>query len=177
LIVVISGPGGVGKGTLVTRFCERNPNFTLRRSWTTRDRRPGESSDAYEFVTEEEFQGRVDSDGFVEWVPFLDYRQGTPKLPDDTGDDVLLEIDVRGAEAIREIHGDQALLIFVDAPSRDEQRRRMETRGDGPDRIADRLRLADAELAHARALGMHEITNRDIDQAVLEIEALIDGAR
>lgn len=174
MILVISGPGGVGKGTLVARFCARNPSFTLRRSWTTRARRPGESADAYEFVTPEDFQARIDADGFVEWVPFLDYRQGTPKLPSDAGNDLLLEIDVRGARKIKEIHPD-ALLVFVDAPSRAEQRRRLEGRGDTPARIAERLQLADAELAQAKALGMHEITNGDVDQAVRDLEALIEA--
>ena len=172
MIVVISGPGGVGKGTLVTRFLERNPRFWLSRSWTTRAQRPGEPDDAYVFVSAEEFQQRIDADGFVEWAPFLDYRQGTPKLPADTGGDVLLEIDTQGAAQIKALHPD-AILIFVDAPSRDEQRRRLEGRGEAPERIRERLALADAEVQRARELGMHFLTNDDLEQAVRDVEALV----
>ncbi len=176
MIVVISGPGGVGKGTLVRRFLERNPQFQLSRSWTTRGRRPGEPKDAYVFVTPAEFQQRIDEDGFVEWAPFLDYRQGTPKLPLDTGDDVLLEIDVQGAAQVQALHPD-AVLIFVDAPSQAEQRRRLEARGDPPERIAQRLELSATEQAAAASLGMHVVVNDQLEQAVLEVEACIAGHR
>lgn len=176
MIVVVSGPGGVGKGTVVDRFIRRNPQFRLSRSWTTRARRPGEPEDAYVFVSPEEFQARIDADGFLEWAPFLDYRQGTPRLAVGPADDVLLEIDTQGAQQIRELH-DDALLIFVDAPSRAEQRRRLEERGDGPDRVAQRLALAATEVERAEALGMHRVVNEDIEQAVLDIEALVRASR
>jgi guanylate kinase len=175
LIVVLSGPGGVGKGTLVERFVQRNPQFRLSRSWTTRARRPGEPEDAYVFVTAAEFQARIDAGGFLEWAPFLDYHQGTPALDADAGGDVLLEIDTQGARQVKELHPD-ALLIFVDAPSRDEQRRRLEGRGDAPDRIQERLDLAVTELERAEALGMHRVVNDDLERAVQEVEALVRAA-
>jgi len=171
---VISGPGGVGKGTLVARFLERNPRFWLSRSWTTRARRPGEAEDAYHFVTREAFEARVAEGGFVEWAPFLDYLQGTPKADDPTGTDVLLEIDVEGARQVVEQHPD-AVLVFVDAPSREEQRRRLEKRGDAPERIEQRIEIADLEAAKAAALGMHVLVNDDLEQAVAALEALVRG--
>jgi guanylate kinase len=174
LILVISGPGGVGKGTLVARFLERNPGFWLSRSWTTRARRPGEAEDAYHFVSREQFQARVDAGGFLEWAPFLDYLQGTPTIDDAVGRDVLLEIDVEGARQVREQHPD-AVLVFVDAPSRDEQRRRLEMRGDAPERIEQRIGLADLEAAKAADLGMQRLVNDDLDEAVLRLEALVRG--
>jgi guanylate kinase len=175
LILVVSGPGGVGKGTLVERFLQRNPQFRLSRSWTTRGRRPGEPADAYVFVTPEEFQARIEAGGFLEWAPFLDYHQGTPTLDPAVGD-VLLEIGTQGARQVIELHPD-ALLVFVDAPSRDEQRRRLEGRGDPPDRIQERLDLAVTELERARELGMHMITNDVLDDAVGALEALVAAAR
>lgn len=172
MILVVSGPGGVGKGTLVARFLERNPSFWLSRSWTTRARRPGEAEDAYVFVTPEQFQERIDADGFVEWAPFLDYRQGTPKVDGSTDRHVLLEIDVQGARQIRAQHPD-AVLVFIDAPSREEQRRRLEGRGDAPDRIEQRLAIADSEVAGARELGMTFIVNDDLDAALAQLESLV----
>lgn len=169
---MISGPGGVGKGTLVARFLERNPGFWLSRSWTTRARRPGEAEDAYHFVTREQFESRRDAGGFLEWAPFLDYLQGTPTIDDPAGRDVLLEIDVEGARQVREQHPD-AVLVFVDAPTRDEQRRRLEMRGDAPERIEQRIGLADLEAAKAADLGMHRLVNDDLEAAVTRLEALV----
>ena len=171
---MISGPGGVGKGTLVARFLQRNPGFWLSRSWTTRARRPGEPEDAYHFVSREQFEARVEAGGFLEWAPFLDYLQGTPTIDDADGRDVLLEIDVEGARQVRAQHPD-AVLVFVDAPSRDEQRRRLEMRGDAPERIEQRIGLADLEAGKAADLGMQRLVNDDLDEAVTWLEALVQG--
>jgi guanylate kinase len=176
LIVVISGPGGVGKGTLVAELVARDPQLWLSRSWTTRAPRAGEAPDAYTFVTPEDFEARVAAGGFLEWAPFLDYHQGTPTpdAPDDL--DVVLEIDVQGARQVLDRHP-EALLLFIDAPSREEQRRRLEGRGDAPERVEQRLDIAEAEAEAARELGMRHVVNDDLGRALAEVEALIAAAR
>jgi guanylate kinase len=176
VIIVISGPGGVGKGTLVAELVARDPQLWLSRSWTTRDRRPGEPADAYTFVTRDEFEARAAAGGFLEWAPFLDYLQGTPTPDAPEGQDVVLEIDVQGARQVRVRHPG-ALLLFVDAPSRDEQRRRLEGRGDLPARVEQRLAIAEAEAAAARDLGMVHVVNDDLETALAEVRAHIAAGR
>lgn len=174
--IVISGPGGVGKGTLVDRLLEDHPEIWLSRSWTTRERRPGEAEDAYVFVTRETFDAHIAHDGFLEWVDFLDYRQGTPMPDPPDGVDVLFEIDVHGAQAIQAVDP-EALLVFVDAPSRADQRRRLEGRGDQPERVEARLERGDHERRIAAELGMERVVNDDLDSAVAALAALIERSR
>lgn len=170
--IVISGPGGVGKGTIVERLVARDDRLWLSRSWTTRDRRPSEPEDAYVFVDRASFEAHVEAGGFLEWVEFLDYLQGSPVPTAPEGVDVLFEIDTTGAAAVREFDPG-ALCIFVDAPSRDEQRERLLGRGDPPADAERRVERAEREAAAARELGSHLVVNEDLDDAVAEIEALI----
>ena len=176
MILVISGPGGVGKGTLVQRLVARDPRLWLSRSWTTRDPRPGEASDAYRFVTRDEFLAHVAAGGFLEWVEFLDYLQGSPVPDPPAGSDVLFEIDVYGARSILERYP-EAVSIFVVAPSREEQEARLRARGDSEERISQRLAKADEEAALAAELGSVIVVNDDLDVAVAELEALITRVR
>lgn len=173
---MVSGPGGVGKGTVVERLVASDPKLWLSRSWTTRPRRPGESDDAYVFATDEGFMARVAAGGFIEWVEFLDYRQGSPVPEPPPGHDVVFEIDVHGARQIKE-RFDRAVLVFVDAPSREAQRERLLNRGDSEDRIELRLAKADEELAVAELLGARVVINRDVDECVADLAELVEQAR
>jgi len=176
LIIVISGPGGVGKGTIVARLLDRDPRLWLSRSWTTRGRRPGESMEAYHFTNRELFRAHVAEGGFLEWVDFLDYMQGTPVPDPPTGHDVVFEIDVHGAEQLARKFPD-ALLIFVDAPSRQQQEERLRGRGDPDEKVEARIAKAAEEVALAAELGCEIVINDDLDRAVIEIEGLIVSRR
>lgn len=176
LTFVVSGPGGVGKGTVVERLLGVVPKVWLSRSWTTRDPRPGEAPDAYNFVTRKQFLDHVEADGFLEWVEFLDYLQGTPKPTPPAGHAVLLEIDVQGAAQIKATN-DAAVLVFIDTASVEEQERRLRGRGDSDERVAMRLAHAEQEREMAVELGCDVIINDDLDQAVADLAALIESRR
>ncbi|MEM7092151.1 MAG: guanylate kinase [Actinomycetota bacterium] len=173
---VVSGPGGVGKGTVVERLMETADGVWLSRSWTTRDPRPGEASDAYNFVTRDEFLAHVEAGGFLEWVEFLDYLQGTPMPTPPAGHVVILEIDIQGAAQIHEMNP-SAHLVFIDTPSLEEQERRLRGRGDSEERVAMRMEKGAIERASATELGCTFIVNDGLDDTVAQLTALIEAAR
>ena len=141
LILIVSGPGGVGKGTIVDALLRRDNTLLLSRSWTTREQRPGEHDEAYVFTTRDAFEKHRENDGFLEWTEFLGNYYGTP-VPDlRDGRDIVLEIEVDGAQQVKVRHP-ESVLIFILPPSRDEQRRRLVGRGDPDHKVIERLRKA-----------------------------------
>jgi len=175
-IFIVSGPGGVGKGTIVNALVERDPRLWLSRSWTTRQQRQGESDTAYVFTDRESFERRIAVDGFLEWTNFLGNYYGTPTPDPVVGRDVVLEIEVDGARQVKALQPD-AILIFVLPPSRDEQERRLRGRGDAEDKVAQRLQKALDEEPVGMAIANHVVINDDLERTVGEMMEIIDRHR
>ena len=175
-IFVISGPGGVGKGTIVDALVSRDPQLWLSRSWTTRARRAGESPSAYVFTDREAFETRLAAGGFLESTEFLGNYYGTPTPELQDGRDVVLEIEVHGAGQVKAKHP-EAILIFVLPPSREEQQRRLRGRGDPEDKVEQRLQKALDEEPIGLAMADHVVVNDDLDRTVAEMSAIIERCR
>jgi guanylate kinase len=179
LIIVVSGPGGVGKGTIVDALVRRDPNLWLSRSWTTRARREGEPPDAYVFTSTEAFERHANQGGFLEWTEFLGNYYGTPRpeqLDHLSGADIVLEIELDGAQQVKRQYP-EAVLIFVLPPSRDEQERRLRGRGDPGDKILARLRKAEQEEPIGKLEADYVVVNDDLERTVDEMLAIIERER
>lgn len=175
---VVSGPSGVGKGTLVALLRERVVSLGLTVSATTRGPRPGEVDGvAYYFLSDEEFDRRVAAGDFLEWAWVHGHRYGTLRQEVErvtgAGSSVVLEIDVQGGLMVRE-RVPEAVLVFVEPPSMDELERRL--RGRGTESEADiehRLANAREEMAQAPLYDVR-IVNDDLERACLELQQVID---
>lgn len=182
-LIVIAGPSGVGKGTVVRRLLERDPEgLALSVSATTRAPRPEEVDQVdYLFVTDDEFDRMARDDALLESAEvFHGARYGTPRDFVETelaaGRDVILEIDVQGARQVRHRRPD-AVMILLEPPSMADLEARLRGRGtEGDEAIAERLRAAASELAE-RDVFDHVLTNDDVGRAVDEVAAIIEGSR
>jgi guanylate kinase len=185
-LIVIAGPSGVGKGSVVQRLLSRDrtsadPRLAYSVSVKTRAPRANERDGReYFFISEDAFDEMLDADELLEWAPFVDHRSGTPRafveqaLAD--GRDVILEIDVKGAEQVREKIPD-AILIFLAPPSMDELERRLRGRGTEDDeRIARRLETAAWEMTQQDWFD-HVVVNEDVVRAADDVAAIIDASR
>jgi guanylate kinase len=176
IIVIVSGPGGAGKGTIVEALVQRDDCLWLSRSWTTRPQRDGEPDHAYVFVSREQFENRISEGGFLEWTEFLGNLYGSPTPDINGGVDIVLEIELDGAQQVKKAHP-EAIVVFVQPPSREEQERRLLGRGDPEHHVVERLRKAVEEERMGAELSDMVVVNDDLERAVAEIQSIISAAR
>lgn len=176
-LVVISGPSGVGKSTVVKRVMAQCPNLQFSVSATTRPIRPGEvDGESYYFVSKAQFQKLIDEKGLLEYAEYVGNYYGTPEASLNEalsrGKDVLLDIEVQGALNVKRCRPD-AILIFMAAPSFQEIERRLNGRGDtAPDLIRNRLERARWEYSQASQYD-YLVVNDDVEHAAAEIQAIL----
>jgi guanylate kinase len=179
-VFVITGPSGVGKGTLIRTLLERIPELELSVSATTRSPRPGEQEGVdYYFLSDAEFDGKVLGGEFVEHAGYSGHRYGTLRAELDRrlarGAPVVLEIEVQGARQVRETMP-EAVQVFIAPPSEEALRTRLVGRGtDVPEQVEARLRTAHEEL-RAQGEFPHVVVNDRLDDAVEALAELVRGS-
>ncbi len=180
LLIIMSGPSGVGKGTIRREVMkDQSLNLYYSVSMTTRERRPGEvDGEDYYFVSKEEFQRNIENNNLLEWAEFVGNRYGTPKdkveKMRDEGKNVLLEIEVNGTtQVLKNCQGRDVISIFILPPSFEELENRIRHRGTESDEVVQtRLKKARAEME----LKYHYefiVLNDDLDRAAKEVKDII----
>lgn len=176
-VFVITGPSGVGKGTLISKLLERVPGLELSISATTREPREGEVDGRdYHFLTPEEFDRQIAAEDFLEFATYSGNRYGTLRSEVrrrlDQGHSVVLEIEVQGARQVRAAMR-ESVQVFIAPPDPTSLRHRLESRGtDSLEAIDSRLEVAEQELA-AQDEFAHRVVNDDLERAAGELEGIV----
>lgn len=179
-LLVLSGPSGVGKSSVVQALTER-VEFHFSVSWTTRAKRPLEQDGVdYVFVDRQTFKDLIAAGGFLEWAEYSGHFYGTPRdqvlAHLDRGEHVLLDIENDGAGQVKRAYAD-ALLVFILPPSMTELERRLRSRGDTSDKdIEKRLAVAQSQIADARDNFDHLVTNTEVGAVADEIVSILTAA-
>ena len=176
-LIILTGPSGVGKGTVVKEILDKDKNICLSVSATTRSPRKGEKEgENYHFLSEENFIEMINKNLFLEWAKFAGNYYGTPlsfvKDKIEDGFIVLLEIEVEGAKQIKDKFPD-SLSIFILPPSKEELERRIRNRGtEKEEAINRRLSRSTYEIASSDEFDF-KVTNRDVDETAERIIKII----
>ncbi len=176
-VFVITGPSGVGKGTLISKLLERVEGLELSISATTREPREGEVDGRdYHFLTPEEFDRRIEAEDFLEFATYSGHRYGTLRSEVrqrlDQGHSVVLEIEVQGARQVRAAMR-ESVQVFIAPPDPASLRHRLESRGtDSLEAIDSRLEVAQQELA-AQDEFAHRVVNDELERAAGELERIV----
>lgn len=176
-ILIVSGPSGVGKGTVLKALMAKYPNMHFSVSATTRTIRPGEVDGVhYRFMTKAQFEELIARDALLEYASYADNYYGTPAEPVqegmDRGEIVILEIEVQGALQVMARRKD-AISIFIAPPSYEELRNRLFNRGDTAPEVAEkRLKIAIEECSHAHEY-KYTVVNDTVEEAVRQVEAIL----
>jgi guanylate kinase len=180
-VFVVTGPSGVGKGTLIHNLLARVPELELSVSATTRDPRPGERDGVdYHFLSREEFDERVAAGDFIEHAEYAGRRYGTLRSElqrrVQAGVPVVLEIEVQGARQIRE-RMPEAVQVFIAPPSREALRARLTGRGtDDASEVARRLATAERELEAQDEFDVKVVNDR-LETALEDLVKIVSGVR
>ena len=181
MLVVVSSPSGGGKGTLIDRVLKTVPGVSYSVSYTTRAPRPGEQNGReYFFVSAAEFEAMIGRSELLEWANVYGHRYGTSRAQVDreraAGRDIILEIDVQGAESIRHLV-DDVVTVFILPPSFDLLWQRLIARGtDAPEDLDRRLHGAPAEVERYKDF-QYVILNDDINRASAQLASVIYAER
>ncbi|MBN1969417.1 MAG: guanylate kinase [Candidatus Delongbacteria bacterium] len=173
-LIVFSAPSGGGKSTIIRMVMEKFPNLKYSVSATTREKRGNEVHGvSYYFLTRNEFENRIEEDDFIEYKTVYDNLYGTPKSAIkeaiSNGDNIVLDIDVQGAKAVKNCMGESSLFIFITPPDLDTLRSRLILRNeDKPEIIEKRLQFAKNEISQSDWYD-YIVVNDKLDRAVDEI--------
>lgn len=181
LLVVVSGPSGAGKGTVIKKYMENKVNTSLSISMTTRKPRPGEVDGVdYFFVTKEQFEKEIKDGNLLEYASYNDNYYGTPKKYVESkissGKDIILEIEIQGAMKIKESN-EKAIFVFIMPPSLKELLKRLVNRKtETLDKVLSRFITAYKEINEAHKYN-YIIINDSVEQAAIKLDSIINAEK
>ena len=178
-MIVICAPSGTGKSTLISRLKDDHSELQWSVSCTTRPMRAGETNGKdYHFISKEEFEKQIQDNQFIEWAKVHSNYYGTSKIFVDQGlldgQEMLFDLDVQGADAMKKIYGSEAQVIFIEPPSIEELEKRLRVRGTDADHvITERIKNARRELERKKDFD-YLILNDDVNKAYTSLKAAVE---